>query len=304
MNSTLEQDFIEYLKFKRYRGRTIVHKLICIKRFVAWLEKENLTLTECSYADVLGFLREQQQANFSIANQNTHLRAIRHLYEGMMMQDKARYNPVANLHVKGHVYRLPHNLLSSEQLQKIYDSYKPQTDYQIRNKAMLGLYINQGLMRAEMSNLEVSDINLVKGTVRIRKSIKLGERILPLAAHQVLTLQEYIYKIRPQLLKQSEHEKGNRLFFTYASGQTVNEALRKLLYDLQKKNTELTSMHQIRSSVIANWIKEKQIREVQYMAGHTHLRSTQRYRDLNMQDLQESLNEHHPLMRAAKIPAS
>ncbi|MBS0635865.1 MAG: tyrosine-type recombinase/integrase [Verrucomicrobia bacterium] len=297
LSTTLEQDYVDYLKYKRYRERTIVHKLICIRRYVAWLEKENLGLTECTYADVLGFLREQQKENYSIANQNTHLRAIRHLYEGMIMQDKARYNPVANLRVKGHVYRLPHNLLSTEQMQKIYDSYRPQTDYQLRNKTILGLYINQALMRAEMSNLEVSDINLVKGTVRIRKNIKLAERVLPLAAYQVLTLQEYIYKIRPQLVKQNPDDKGDRLFFTAGNGQTVNEALRKLLHDLMKKHTELTSLHQIRSSVIAEWIKNKPIREVQYMSGHTHLRSTQRYRDLNLQDLQESLNEHHPLQK-------
>src|SRR5690606_42077201 len=56
-------------------------------------------------------------------------------------------------------------------------------------------------------------IYLTKGIVHIRKNIKLAERILPLAAHQVLMLQEYIARIRPQLLKQSDFEdrKSTRL---------------------------------------------------------------------------------------------
>ena len=98
-------------------------------------------------------------------------------------------------------------------------------------------------------------------------------------------------------MKQSGFEKGDRLFFTYSNGQTVNEGIRQLLQTLKKKHPELTSLHQIRTSVIANWAKEKPIREAQYLAGHTHLRSIQRYRDIDLQDLQESLNEHHPLKK-------
>lgn len=292
---TTEEIFVSYLKRRRYTDTTVKNKLGQIKIFFQWLEKENLQLIGCGYSDMMAFILHMRKENFSIPNQNLHLRAIRQLYEGLMLEDRATHNPVANLRVKGHVYRLPHNLLSTEQLQKIYDDYRPQTDYQIRNKTILGLYINQALMRAEMSRLEVQDINLVKGTVRIRKNIKLAERILPLAAHQVLTLQEYITKIRPQLLKQSEFAKGDRLFFTYSNGQTVNESVRQLLQVLRKKHPELSSLHQIRSSVIANWAREKPIREAQYFAGHTHLRSIQRYRDVDLQDLQESLNEHHPL---------
>ena len=290
-----EEIFVSYLKRRRYTDTTVKNKLGQIRIFFQWLEKENLQLIGCGYPDMMAFIMHMRKENFSIPNQNLHLRAIRQLFEGLMIEDKATHNPVANLRVKGHVYRLPHNLLSTEQLQKIYEGYRPQTDYQIRNKTILGLYINQALMRAEMSRLELQDINLVKGTVRIRQNIKLAERILPLAAHQVLTLQEYISKIRPQLLKQSEFEKGDRLFFTYSNGQTVNESVRQLLQVLRKKHPELSSLHQIRSSVVANWAREKPIREAQYLAGHTHLRSIQRYRDVDLQDLQESLNEHHPL---------
>lgn len=111
----------------------------------------------------------------------------------------------------------------------------------------------------------------------------------------MLHLNEYINKIRPQLLKQTDHAKGSRLFFTYSNGHTVNETIKKLLNELRRNNAELTSFHQVRASVIYNWMKEKQIREVQYMAGHNSLNSTQRYQDVNMQDMQASLNEFHPL---------
>lgn len=296
MNSNIvEKIFIDYLKYKRYTSRTIKNKLGYLYLFMNWLGQEQLKIQHCEYTDMLSFVKQLQRENKSIANQNLCLRTIRQVYEGLIMQEQVTYNPVTNLRIRGHIERVPHSLLSAEQLQKIYESYHPTTDYQLRNKVILGLYINQALIRTEINRLEVRDINLIKGTIHIRKSIKGSERILPLAAHQVLTMQEYIQTIRPQLLKQSDFEKGERLFFTYANGQTVNEALKKLLQILKKKHPELKTLQQIRSSLLAMWIKDKPIREAQYLAGHSHIRSTQRYKDVNMQDLQASLNEYHPL---------
>ena len=297
LSTPFEEILVDYLKHKRYSDRTIELKLIFANRFADWLQNENIAIVDCSYTDVLSFLRQLRKDGHTIANQNVHLNAIRHLYKGLIRQGQATYNPVSNLFVKGHVHRLPHNILSKEQLQKIYEGFSAQNHYQLRNKVILGLYINQGLIRAEMNRLETSDINLIKGTIRIRKNIKLRERTLLLAASQVLMLQEYIKNIRPQMIKQSAQAKGDKLFFSYGNGQTVDEGLRQLLKTLKKKHPELTSLHQIRSSVLAHWIKEKPIREVQYMAGHLHLRSTQRYREINLQDLQESLNEFHPLKK-------
>jgi integrase/recombinase XerD len=291
----LEQDYIEHLQYKRFRFRTIEHKIMCIRRFLEWLKKEDLIIIECSYTDILSFLKNLRALQLSVANQNTHIVAIRQLYESEIAKGRANHNPLMNLHVKGRIQRIPHNLLSPEQLEKIYHSYKVATEYQQRNKIILGLYINQALTRMEVNRLEVDDIDLIKGTIRIQNNVKLNERILPLAAYQVLHLNEYINKIRPLLLKQTNYAKGNRLFFTYSNGHTVNETIKKLLNELRRNNPELASFHQVRSSVIYNWMKEKQIREVQYMAGHNNLNSTQRYRDVNMQDLQASLNEYHPL---------
>jgi integrase/recombinase XerD len=250
---------------------------------------------ECSYSDMLDFVKEVRKEGHSIDHESRYVRAIRQLYASEIVNERMTANPVGSMVIRGRVRRLPHNLLTPEQLQNIYHSYTPQTDNQLRNKVILGLYINQGLMRTDINRLEIQDINLVKGTIRIRKNIKLSERKLPLAAYQVLILSDYISRVRPQLLKQSEYQKGDRLFFTYAHGQTINEALRKLLQDLKRKHPELKTFGQIRSSVVSQWVKEKPIREAQYMAGHGSIISTQYYQDVNLQDLSSSLNEYHPL---------
>jgi len=57
----------------------------------------------------------------------------------------------------------------------------------------------------------------------------------------------------------------------------------------------LKSLHQIRASVIAGWLNHYNLRQVQYMAGHRYVSSTERYRSDNLEDLQKELEKYHPL---------
>ncbi len=284
-----------YLKERHYRNGTIRDKKTYIRRFLDWLESEALEVEQCSYSDLLNFIRELKKQQRSTENTNKHLIAVRQLYESQMSLEHLNYNPAANLYIKGHIQRLPHDLLNQKQLIKIYNSLQPKTPVQYRDKMIFGMYINQGLIRKEIDRLTVEDPDLEKGILRIRKNIKLNERILPLASYQVMSLHKYLQEIRPQLLKQSKGEKGKRLFFTLANNESMNDCLKFFLRALKKQHPELKSFHQIRSSVISKWIKEKPIREVQYMAGHNSITSTERYRQIDLQDLQESLNRFHPM---------
>ena len=51
---------------------------------------------------------------------------------------------------------------------------------------------------------------------------------------------------------------------------------------------------QIRQSVIAEWLKTKDLRMVQYMVGHKYVSTTERYQVNNLEDLEEALNKYHP----------
>nr|WP_121271541.1 integrase [Pedobacter schmidteae] len=64
-----------------------------------------------------------------------------------------------------------------------------------------------------------------------------------------------------------------------------NQALRKL-------NPRYKNGAQIRQSEITGWLKEKDLRTVQYMAGHWYVNSTERYQTTNPEDLKEALNKY------------
>jgi integrase/recombinase XerD len=47
--------------------------------------------------------------------------------------------------------------------------------------------------------------------------------------------------------------------------------------------------------VIAHWLKANNLRQVQYMAGHQYVSSTQRYQLTTLDDLKGELQKHHPM---------
>ena len=64
---------------------------------------------------------------------------------------------------------------------------------------------------------------------------------------------------------------------------------------INRNEPGLISFCQIKASVIANWLKKYNLREVQYMTGHKYVSSKERYRTDNLEDLQKELEKYHPL---------
>lgn len=52
---------------------------------------------------------------------------------------------------------------------------------------------------------------------------------------------------------------------------------------------------QLRASVIVKWLRMYNLREVQYMAGHRYISSTESYQQSDMEGLKEEVNKFHPL---------
>jgi len=77
--------------------------------------------------------------------------------------------------------------------------------------------------------------------------------------------------------------------------EELQNSLLHLNYALRKVNPKYKHAVQIRQSVITEWLKEKDLRTVQYMAGHRYVSSTERYKESNLEDLKEALSKHHPL---------
>lgn len=59
-------------------------------------------------------------------------------------------------------------------------------------------------------------------------------------------------------------------------------------------NPAITNALHIRGSVIIGWLKLHNKRQVQYLAGHKFVSSTEAYAIQEMNTLQDDLSKHHP----------
>jgi integrase/recombinase XerD len=131
---------------------------------------------------------------------------------------------------------------------------------------------------------------LKEGNIYIPSTRRSNARTLKLQSDQVLPFKNYIEETRPGLLKK-QTDQTPYLF----PAKKYSDTICKVVAQARKMNPELKDSRQIRASVIMNWLKTNNIRQVQYMAGHKSIKSTESYRKQDLTDLTRQLELYHPL---------
>ncbi|MFW5852262.1 MAG: tyrosine-type recombinase/integrase [Bacteroidota bacterium] len=286
-------DFKTYLQKKQYAHTTIAIYIKQINESLAWFSKENITPENAEYRDILSYIRHMQNKGLSKRYINHRLTVLRHYYNYLIKVKKAKDNIAADIFLKGINRRIPHNLLNDEQLVQIYENYPTSGIIGKRNKIILGLLVFQGLSTGDILNIEQEDIKLREGKIYIHAKRRKNSRILPLVATQVMEIHEYIETVRPAIL--AVHEATANSFFVTIHGKGNMNMFTNLTAHIKKYIPEFTAISQIRISVITSWLQRFNLREVQYMAGHKYVSSTERYLLTSLDDLKSDLNEYHPL---------
>jgi len=302
------QAFGAYLQKQGYKAGTICQKRNYAGLYLLWLESERIKAQDIRYTDLLSLVDHLRVSGKSTKHVNTILLAIRNYYEWFKETGKATTNPASNLYLRGIRQKIPSGILSFEILQQLYDQY-PVTDHRsARNHVMLGLIIYQGLTSGELHRLTTYHIHLKEGKIQVPGDARSHGRTLELKAFQVIELQEYINRVRPAILMEADTPKPygrvasktrvqeTALLFTSVNGSgDLKNSLHHLFRFIQKLNPEVKSAGQIRQSVIVHWLKSYNLRQVQYMAGHRWVSSTERYSLNHLENLKAELDKYYPL---------
>jgi integrase/recombinase XerD len=289
--------FTQYLQQKKLSVKTVKHYSKYIGRFLTWLEDEELQAGIFTYTDLLEFMRYCQQMGVTKRTVHNILCMVRHYCNYLISEGKRNDNPAAGVFIKGLVRKLPTNLLSMEELEELYKQYSLQLHVDASKKIMFGLMVYQGLTVGEIMRLQSHHIKLKDGKIFIKATKRTNERLLNLHASQVTELQQYLQKNK---FKEARLPDGQGSLFIEprkkeVSELNINNRIQYMLKQLKQLNPRVINPKQIRSSVITHWLRQNHLRQVQYLAGHRYVSSTQRYQVNNLDDLQNELKEHHPM---------
>jgi integrase/recombinase XerD len=282
--------FETYLEEEGFKPDTIAQHRFYVSYFLSFIAEESLALEQITYTEILDYADRLKQEGKGINLINRMMLALRYYFNYLQYEGFGSQNPVAGIALKGAVRVVPHDLLSMEEMEALYEGYTVTDDRTHRNKVILGLLIYQAITREELEALRPEHLLLRKGEIDIPQIGRHKGRTLFLKPSQVLDMQEYILLIRPKMVS-----KTPRLFTGRNDQADLKNTLLHLFHALRKLNPKVKHATQIRQSVITEWLKTKDLRIAQYMAGHRFVSSTEHYRESNMEELKDALSRFHPL---------
>jgi site-specific recombinase XerD len=288
-------EFRQYLHGQRLKDSTIEEHCKNIQRFTGWMIQENYPdASTIKYTDLLAYIQYEKSRGIDAATINLRLTSIRYYFEHLKKLGAVEKNPAKTIRVKGVVKKVIEHPLSMDELQTLYHEYsrlqknthvqgKTDASHQ-RNTVIAGLLIFQGVHSGELQKMETSHINLKEGIVYIPSTSKGNNRQLSLSPAQMLPLHVYLSEVR-LLLKPVADE---------LIPGSVRNIILQLVQELQGINPIIKNALHVRGSVILQWLKLHNKRQVQYMAGHKYISSTEKYAEQQVETLQDELGKHHP----------
>src|SRR6185437_2571086 len=282
--------FKDYLEQKRFTPATVNSYTIYIRTFTDWLAAEQLDAGAFTYNELLDFIQYLQGLGKSKKAIQYVLSVVRHYCNYLTVEKQRSDNPAAGVFMKGIMRKLPGNLLSWEEMEELYRQYSIQLNVPLVSKVILGLLIYQGLAAEEITRLEAVHVHLREGKLFVRAMKRTGQRWLPLSALQLIELGEYMQENRLKTGPLLVTGRKQRI-----SPTNINNRMQGMIKQLRRLNPRVINAAQFRSSVIAHWLKANNLRQVQYMAGHKYVSSTQRYQLATLDDLKSDLQQHHPM---------
>lgn len=290
-----QPEFIQCLLKKGYSIKSSERYQKDILRFKKWLEQENLSEEAVGYNDITFYIQSLKGQVKQITIQSI-LASLKQYYQYLQDLNLIKENPVYNVEIKGIKRKILHRILSKQELEKTYHDYKQlqsETSSKKRNEIIVSLLIYQGLTTTDIKSLLVDDVKLREGVIYIKGNLKSNDRTLKLESHQILDFMEYQLKIRSEILQASKKE-TDLFFVSTGTSLALGNVMQKLIQQVRKQNPNVESVKQIRASVITHWLKQYNLRETQYMAGHRYVSSTESYMINDLEDLQDDIEKYHP----------
>ncbi len=294
------KNYETYLKKLNHSKRTIKSNIYNIKKLKEWCKSKRTKPEHLTYKQYLNYINHLKTTN-SPATINRHIWAAKHYFNFLIEKGDRADNIADDLKVRGERKKVFHNLLSGDELEDLFYSYdtnkvwKNNFYYKAtakRNKVIVGLLVYQGLLSNNLKQLEVEHIDLRKGTIYIPSTRKNASRTLALKSWQIIEMKEYLEEVRPII---QDHIKTHDEKLFPLNTPQFNTILHAIIKKLRTYNQKVADNNHIRASVIVNWLGQYNIRKVQQMAGHRHITSTESFKQDNLENLTEAINQFHPL---------
>jgi integrase/recombinase XerD len=230
----------------------------------------------------------------SVLSQQVKLTAVRVFFRWLSKQNFILFNPASEIDLPRTPDRLPKAVLSAPEAEQVLNQVDIKTPLGLRDRAILETLYSTGIRRAELIGINLSDLDVEKGTLTIRRGKGSKDRVVPIGERALVWIEKYAAELRPDLI---ETENDGTLFLMRDGRPLTPDALgQRVAAFVKKANLGKTgSCHLFRHTAATLMLEGgADIRYIQAMLGHAELSTTQIYTRVSIQKLKAIHDATHP----------
>ena len=305
MEKLIEQ-FLEHLRYERnVSAHTLRNYASDLEQFLDFLAPvqpgtgkrasapEVTAIDHLTIREWLASLHAAQKKKASIARK---LAALRTFFQFLVREGMLELNPAKLVSTPRQEKKLPKHL-SVEEAIRFIESPDETTDQGKRDRAMLELMYATGVRVAELTTLNLADVDFGNKLVRVTGKRR-KQRIVPFGDPAGEAIQSYL-TVRDKFLFNAPISKRDdeALFLNYQGTRITTRSVGRMVekYIRICAGMHNISPHALRHSFATHLLDSgADLRDIQELLGHARLSTTQVYTHVSMEKLIEVYDKAHP----------
>jgi integrase/recombinase XerC len=269
-----------------------------LEQVLIWLRQQGWDAWQALDShQVRAYIAQRHRLGLSGKSLQRELSALRGLFRYLLREGLSQVNPAQGVRAPKAPRKLP-ALLDADQLGALLDQPADDT-LEVRDLAMLELFYSSGLRLAELTSLNLADLDFADASLRVTgKGNK--TRLLPVGQQALQAIRAWL-AMRPGLAAAGEQalfvsQRGNRIH-----PRTVQ--MRVARWSLAKAAQRPLHPHLMRHSFASHLLESSgDLRAVQELLGHANIATTQIYTHVDFQHLAQVYDQAHPRAKKKRKP--
>jgi integrase/recombinase XerC len=283
---------------RRASPRTLRAYLGDLAGYAAYLDAMGIRIPAATPGAVRGWLG-REAARCGPASLARKLSTVRSFHRFLVKERIAASNPARGLQAPRRPRPLP-EVLPGADAAALVEAPAGEGALVLRDRAFLELLYSSGLRVSELTGLDLDDLDLAEGLVRVLgKGSK--ERVVPVGGPAREALGRWIAEGRPALLAGPDGIRARgALFLNYRGGRLTARSVARRLdrWVTAAGLPRHVHPHVLRHSFATHLLGGgADLRGIQELLGHASLSTTQRYTHLDWRRLADVYDQAHPRAR-------
>lgn len=289
--TTIVENYIIHCKISGYTKKTLEIYQNNLKHWINFLRERGITLiTEINTTNILDYSYYLQAVYICRNNrplntrsQRNYLQTLKNFLQHCYKNGKTLTDLSIQVQLPKLLKHLPRGILSIENIKELLQMPDTNTLTGFRDRVILEIFYATGMRLTELTHLKIEDCHLQERQILIQHGKGGKQRIVPIGKEVTKILQEYITRVRPQLMNNLKH---NSLIVANKGGSVGSRYLQQLVKPYFDRLSIKTTCHGLRHSIATQLLKGKaNLRVIQKLLGHESLGTTERYTQVDISDI-------------------